>query len=51
MQSDSHCTWKRRECGDSSIGAPAEAPYFCQEQVAEHFKLAAPLEGNKLIAR
>lgn len=28
-----------------------ETPYFCQEQVSDHFKLAAPLEGNKLIAR
>jgi hypothetical protein len=31
--------------------AAAETPYFCQEQVSKHFKLAAPLEGNPLIAR
>lgn len=35
------------------VGVPAvaETPYFCQEQVSAHFKLAAPLEGNPLIAR
>ncbi|MGC9954962.1 MAG: N-carbamoylputrescine amidase [Rhizomicrobium sp.] len=27
-----------------------ETPYFCQDQSAEHFKLAAPAEGNPLIA-
>jgi N-carbamoylputrescine amidase len=27
-----------------------ETPYFCQEQSAEHFKLAAPFEDNPLIA-
>lgn len=27
-----------------------ETPYFCQDQTADHFKLAAPLEGNPLIA-
>jgi len=27
-----------------------ETPYFCQDQLADHFKLAAPLEGNPLIA-
>ncbi len=27
-----------------------ETPYFCQDQAAEHFKLAAPFEGNLLIA-
>jgi len=27
-----------------------ETPYFCQDQSPEHFKLAAPLEGNPLIA-
>ena len=26
-----------------------ETPYFCQDQLAEHFKLAAPFEGNPLI--
>ena len=26
-----------------------ETPYFCQDQSAEHFKLAAPFEGNALI--
>jgi N-carbamoylputrescine amidase len=28
-----------------------ETPYFCQDQTADHFKLAAPLEGNPLIAQ
>lgn len=28
-----------------------QTPYFCQEQRAEHFALAAPFEGNPLIAR
>ena len=27
-----------------------ETPYFCQDQLAEHFALAAPFEGNPLIA-
>lgn len=27
-----------------------ETPYFCQDQLAKHFTLAAPLEGNVLIA-
>lgn len=27
-----------------------EAPYFCQDQIAEFFDLAKPLEGNPLIA-
>jgi N-carbamoylputrescine amidase len=27
-----------------------ETPYFCQDQSAEHFKLASPFEGNTLIA-
>ncbi len=27
-----------------------ETPYFCQDQSPEHFKLAAPFEGNPLIA-
>jgi N-carbamoylputrescine amidase len=27
-----------------------ETPYFCQDQIVDHFKLAAPAEGNKLIA-
>jgi N-carbamoylputrescine amidase len=27
-----------------------ETPYFCQDQLADHFKLAAPFEGNVLIA-
>ncbi|HEY1710232.1 MAG TPA: N-carbamoylputrescine amidase [Rhizomicrobium sp.] len=27
-----------------------ETPYFCQDQLADHFGLAAPLEGNPLIA-
>jgi len=27
-----------------------ETPYFCQDQSAEHFALATPLEGNPLIA-
>jgi N-carbamoylputrescine amidase len=27
-----------------------ETPYFCQDQLVDHFKLAAPLEGNPLIA-
>ncbi|HEX2592191.1 MAG TPA: N-carbamoylputrescine amidase, partial [Rhizomicrobium sp.] len=27
-----------------------ETPYFCQDQLADHFKLAAPFEGNPLIA-
>jgi N-carbamoylputrescine amidase len=26
-----------------------ETPYFCQDQAAEHFALASPLEGNALI--
>ena len=26
-----------------------ETPYFCQDQSADHFKLAAPAEGNPLI--
>jgi N-carbamoylputrescine amidase len=28
-----------------------ETPYFCQDQLVDHFKLAAPAEGNPLIAR
>ncbi|MGH6872434.1 MAG: N-carbamoylputrescine amidase [Rhizomicrobium sp.] len=28
-----------------------ETPYFCQDQIADHFALAAPAEGNSLIAR
>jgi len=28
-----------------------ETPYFCQDQLAEHFRLAAPFEGNPLIAQ
>jgi N-carbamoylputrescine amidase len=27
-----------------------ESPYFCQDQSAEHYRLAAPFEGNPLIA-
>jgi N-carbamoylputrescine amidase len=27
-----------------------ETPYFCQDQSPDHFKLAAPFEGNPLIA-
>ena len=27
-----------------------ETPYFCQDQSPEHFKLAAAVEGNLLIA-
>jgi N-carbamoylputrescine amidase len=27
-----------------------ETPYFCQDQLAEHFALAQPFEGNPLIA-
>ncbi|MBH0236225.1 N-carbamoylputrescine amidase [Methylobrevis albus] len=27
------------------------SPYFCQEQVHKHFELAAPLEGNPVVAR
>ena len=27
-----------------------ETPYFCQEQSADHYALAAPFEGNRLIA-
>jgi N-carbamoylputrescine amidase len=27
-----------------------ETPYFCQDQLAEHFRLASPFEGNPLIA-
>jgi hypothetical protein len=34
-----------------TVHAGAETPYFCQEQVSEHFKIAAPVEGNPLIAR
>ena len=26
-----------------------ETPYFCQDQMAKHFQLAAPYEGNPLI--
>lgn len=26
-----------------------ETPYFCQDQLVDHFKLAAPFEGNRLI--
>jgi len=28
-----------------------ETPYFCQDQLVDHFKLAAPAEGNPLIAQ
>ncbi|QIB34053.1 N-carbamoylputrescine amidase [Ancylobacter pratisalsi] len=28
-----------------------ETPYFCQDQLYDHLNLAAPLEGNRLIAR
>lgn len=28
-----------------------ETPYFCQDQIHDFLRLAAPLEGNKLIAR
>lgn len=28
-----------------------EAPYFCQEQLAKHYALANPVEGNPLIER
>jgi N-carbamoylputrescine amidase len=28
-----------------------ETPYFCQDQLADHFALAAPAEGNPLIAQ
>ncbi len=27
-----------------------ETPYFCQDQLVDHFKLAAPAEGNPLLA-
>ena len=27
-----------------------ETPYFCQDQIVDHFKLAAPAEGNPLLA-
>lgn len=27
-----------------------ETPYFCQDQLADHFRLAEPFEGNPLIA-
>lgn len=27
-----------------------ETPYFCKDQLAKHFRLAAPFEGNPLIA-
>jgi len=27
-----------------------ETPYFCQDELAEHYRLAAPFEGNPLIA-
>ena len=60
------CSWDRRANVDkakalvraaAAKGANAvliqelfETPYFCQDQSAEHFTLAAPFEGNKLIA-
>lgn len=28
-----------------------ETPYFCQDQLVDHFKLAAPAEGNPLLAQ
>lgn len=28
-----------------------QTPYFCQDQVASHFALAAPVEGNPVLAR
>jgi N-carbamoylputrescine amidase len=60
------CTWDRRANIDKAkelVRAAAaqganvilpqelfETPYFCQDQSADHFALAAPFEGNPLIA-
>ena len=60
------CSWDRRanvEKAKSLVRAAAakganailvqelfETPYFCQDQTADHYALAAPFEGNKLIA-
>jgi N-carbamoylputrescine amidase len=60
------CSWDRRanvEKAKALVRAAAakgantvlvqelfETPYFCQDQSAEHYALAAPFEGNKLIA-
>lgn len=60
------CSWDRRanvaravEMVRAAAGGGAqivllqelfETPYFCQDQLAEHFGLAAPFEGNLLIA-
>lgn len=60
------CSWDRRanvEKAKALVRAAAakganailiqelfETPYFCQDQSADHFALAAPFEGNKLIA-
>jgi N-carbamoylputrescine amidase len=60
------CTWDRRanvEKAKSLVHAAAakganailiqelfETPYFCQDQTADHYALAAPFEGNALIA-
>jgi N-carbamoylputrescine amidase len=60
------CSWDRRaniEKAKAFVRAAAakganailiqelfETPYFCQDQSADHFALAAPFEGNKLIA-
>src|SRR5690349_7601415 len=60
------CSWDRRanvEKAKALVRAAAakgantvliqelfETPYFCQDQSADHFALAAPLEGNELIA-
>lgn len=60
------CSWDRRanvEKAKSLVRAAAakganailvqelfETPYFCQDQSADHYALAAPFEGNRLIA-
>lgn len=60
------CSWdiraniakaKKMVCDAANKGANVvllqelfETPYFCQDQSPDHFKLAAPLEGNPLIA-
>jgi N-carbamoylputrescine amidase len=60
------CSWDRRanvSKAKESVRAAAskganviliqelfETPYFCQDQLADHFALAAPFEGNTIIA-
>jgi N-carbamoylputrescine amidase len=62
-----HCTWDTKANLDraealvrsaAKKGAQViliqelfETPYFCIEQLPEHFELAQPVDGNKLIAR